>query len=344
MSNKLTFFVLMLLALSCSNDDAPVPDPIINESFFTAFTMSNPHSEVLHEPVNNLLVVMDRIEGNIVSYDYENHEVVASIAKENFITDYPMCIYGNQSKSELYIANGKTIQIYDVKTLAITDSISIFDSNDPRVITSIVCPNDDILIVGLCNSGSQSGKEGSVSIDKNTKSIIAQADFGDNCLRLRCYRQSTNTVGVIGIGSATSHPRITHDVYMKNGELLENNIEFFPSETTSKHLLKVPDASNYFITSEEGNIFNKSNFEFIHTLNKECNDFVISEDEQNIFCLSRNGEIEVVNYQTLAVEEVIPLEAIPQRGFLFENKILVVFFERDNQTNEFDIKLSILEL
>lgn len=358
MKNKVNYLllpigVLLIIMTACGKKDGE--DIILSEEesttstidkdYYRAFSMNDPYAEILHDSINNLIIVADRSEGQIVSYNYRNHEVSATTNKDFFIGDYELNIFSTEAKSEIYLANNKTIYIYDAISLELTDSITIFDSADIRFISSIEAPNDNILLLGLCNSAASGIKKGSISLNKKTKEIIAQAHFGGNCLRLRSYELEQGNIGVIGVGYATSRPELISDIYTANGELIENNIEFFAGANTSLHLLKTSDSGDFFITESEGNIFNKVNLEFLNSLNGSYSDVLINGTGKTIYGLSRSkAEIEKIDYNTLNVEERITLNNFPIRGFFDENNLIVVYFNRSTTDDSIEIYLSELEI
>jgi len=358
MKNKVNYpslliaFLLIIMA-ACgkkNGEDIIVPEeepnmPTINKDYYRAFSMKDPYSEILHDSINNLIIVADRSEGEIISYNYRNHEVSATTTKDFFISDYELAIFSTETKSEIYLANNKTIYTYDAISLELTDSINILDSADIRFISSIEAPNDNILLLGLCNSAASSNKKGSISLNKKTKEIIAQASFGGNCLRLRSYALEQGNIGVIGVGHATSRPELVSDIYTENGEIIENNIEFFAEATTSLHLLKTSDLGDFFITGSEGNIFNKANLEFFNSLNGVYRDVLINRTGTTLYGLSKNEkEIEKIDYNTLNTEQRISLNHFPIRAFFDDNNLIVVYFNSASTGNFIEIYLSELEI
>lgn len=345
MVNKIVLMLLVLSLFACQKEDlSPKANPVTDETYFEAFTMEEPHREILHDSFNHLLVLMDGPEGKIISYDYRNHKIVASTNKNFLVNRHQMSLYAEPGKSELYVSDGQSIFIHDAFTLKRTDEIEVFDLEDGRYISSIVSPNDDILIIGKCNASLATNNDGSISIDKKTKSIITQAQYGGNCLRIRDYQPEAGLIGVIGIAYGSTRPPITHDIYKANGTLVENDIAFFPVGQTGNSLLKIAKNADYFITSNQGTIYRKSDMEYVGALGGDYNDILISKDERLLYGFSETQRIDVFNAETLNLQGIRPLKNRPVKAFIADNQFIVVYFERKIGNDRFSIYMSVMDI
>lgn len=257
------------------------------------------------------------------------------------VADYGVAFGNYNRQPEIYIGVRNKIYIYDGENLTLKDSIKIFNDGDNRTIASIESNSENLLFVGAFFSP-DSGHDGSIAINRQTKNIVSQTQFGGNCLRLRAYSDNvSNQTNVIGIVYA-SNAALTLDRYDKEGKILNNYIEFSPQARTSLHLLKTTDESAYFITSDEGNIFLKSDLTFQKGLNGTFNDIVISKDGNTIYGLKDSRNLTIFDYPSLAVLETKKLEQTGIRAFLDEGQIIIVHFV--SNSGKKDIYLSKIDI
>ena len=83
--------------------------------------------------------------------------------------------------------------------------------------------------------------------------------------------------------------------------------------------------------------------QFIKGLNGSYRDFTVSSDAEYIYGFSSTSEVEVIEYDNLSVKHKLSLNNRPIRGFLNDDKIIVVFFVRNRTENNEDIYISILD-
>ena len=340
--------IILLIAFTlsfaqCTGDEEVNPVINIDESYYKALTMFDPYQEILHDPFQNHLYIADRNEGEIVCYDYVNHKTIASASKDFFIGKYELAIYSSSNSTKIYLAENKSVKIYQGGTLALLETVNVLDDSDPRFITSLDAPFDDLLAIGLCNSSGH--LKGTMTFDLSSNEIIDQSELGGNCLRVRSFKINNEQFGVIGVGFATSHPSLVLDIYSNSGQLIENRFEGFPQGRTSLHLLKTTDAADYFITSDEGNFFNKEDLSFSQSLNSDYEDIIIDHTRSKLYGVSRIlQQLHVINIESLNLEENTPLEGFPVRGFLDEDTLLIIFFNESQTADETEIYISKIDL
>lgn len=341
MKKELFLFCLIIsLAIQCKKEKQIIPE---NQEFFKAFSMKDPDSHVVIDTLTNFLYFYDNEDKKVFNYNYETFSVGGqSLENPYHLTNYQFGAGYYNDEPEIYVGTGQSISIFDGITLDFKDSIRIFDSSDSRIVVSIEPSINNLIFIGACNSSfnANNSPKGSLVLNRQTKEIISQAFFGANCMRLRTYvNNDGNSIDVIGIGFG--NPVLTLDKYDYTGNVFENNKDFFPDATTSKHLIKTNSDIDYFITSSQGNIFSKEDLSLINTLDSEYRDIVISNDNKKFYGLSSfEKKLEIVNYPSKTIDSTRELEDFGFRAFIDNNILIIVYFVYPESRDGRDVYIS----
>ena len=334
MKKILALLFCFIILCQCKKDD----NVIVDENFYKAFSMREPYPEVMFDSINNLIYVFDRDVGKIVCYDYQNHKVISTTQKTSFIFWKELSLYTSPSVSEVYLANAKTIFIYKGKTLEFKDSISVFPYTNDRNITGIECPNEDLLILGTCNSDL-----GAIAFNKKSRSIISQGSLGGYCMVTSSYKTDGDKIGVLGFGNSGTHTQLYSYLFSNKGELLDNKAEFFPQAGTGMPI-KTNENIDFFISGYKGHMYGKKNLEFRTSLWGSYADFLISKSGDKLYGLSSNKELHIYDLPSLTRLKTIALPSIPVKGFIDENKLIIVYFGLIIHSDPIDVYISRFEL
>lgn len=308
------------------------------------FSLADPHREFLHDSINNLLIVMDRIEGEIISYSYERNEVLARISKNFWVRNYALDLYSSSEGSKLYLGYDKDIFVYDAISLQILDTLRILEQSDIRYVSSIEARFKDLLFLGVCNSSffDDHQNDGTISYNIATKTIIDQSRFGANCLRVRGYLKNQDEIGVLGIGHG-GDTRLILDSYTIEGKLVDNKIDFNP-RGLSFHLVKTTDKAGYFVTKDSGTIIRKSDLMFEKEIDGFFKDFLLNPSGSIIYGLSFDKAVDMIDYESLNVVNSIPLNNLPLRGFFVGGQMLIVSLRLERETDTYGVYLTKVDI
>lgn len=339
MKMKLRNVLLLLLIifnLSCSKQDDiqdDIQDPDINKDFYLATTLIKPSFDILFDTEKNLIYFfeLDRYSDGhynfkIVCYNYENYEVVCEIEK-NFSSSWVDMAYSDVTK-EIYISMWKTVYIFNSESLKLIDSIHVFDEQDPRFVASLDFQSSNLLFIGPGNQALDPEKKGSIVFNRSNKQKISESTIGNNMQRIKTYIEDENTIGVLSPGSTGSQSLIILDKYDMGGNFLEFSYKYHPYGSISSNLLSTNKATDFFITSDEGNIFSKLDLSFIKSLNGDYRDIIINEEGNLLYCITWNKTVEVIDYPNLDVLEIIPTNetASATTGFIDGKELILVYF------------------
>jgi len=186
----------------------------------------------------------------------------------------------------------------------------------------------NLLFIGAGNAITfYDGNNGSRAYDRTTKQLISEAERGPNHVRISSYIEDQNTIGLIGIQWGSSHNQIVLDRYDKDGNILETNMESPPEGISiSSNLLKTNNNVDFFITAYDGNIFSKKDLSFINSLNGSYRDIIINQDGNRIYGITGSRTVEIIEYPSLNKLDIIQLEDVAYRGFIDEDKLVLVYF------------------
>jgi hypothetical protein len=118
--------------------------------------------------------------------------------------------------------------------------------------------------------------------------------------------------------------------FAADGTLLDHQINFNPSATTSLHLLKTTDQADFFITSDESNVFRKSDLSYVKAVapNRQFKDLAFSPQTDTLYGFSGYRTAEVTALATGTLVRSTNLPETPQRAVWDEslgNWVIVYF-------------------
>ena len=340
---------LIILAFACKNEDSKIPEPEpeqIDEDYFFAFSVNQPAKDMLFDTINNRVYIFGPLGGRIICYDYDKFEVVADVSVGDFFVDHNIALGRYNGETEIYLSEeGRIIYIRDGNTLALKDSIVISEFEGSRKVASLEFREPDLIFIGPGNTSSFDDN-GSIAYSRSTKTYLSGSEIGDSHLRITTYIEKANPeiINVIGISYQTSHPRIMLDKYDSSGMILENNIDFSADESVGHRLLKTSNNAPYFISSSNGNIFLKDGLAYTQSIGDLITDVVINDNGEKIYALSYNNRLDIFAYPDLNLLESIDLKERAIRGFIDEQKLILVYFQYNIDTELDDIHISKLDV
>ena len=334
-----TCIIACIISMGCGKDD-PI-DPVIDEAYFKAFSIKNPHTEIFFDTAGNYLYVMTVDGGQMIKYDYDQFKVVSIGTKRGTLQDYAFGLGTYLGEPEIYIGKGSAIEIYDGNTLKLKDSMQVYPLQDNRYISSIESGGQNLLFIGVCNSDAS----GSVVLNRHTKSILTQSHYSYDCFRLRSYHEaSTGRVGLIGVAYAPNFSVILSDKFSTTGELLESNYDSFVQGNISKGIVRTHDEADYFISGDAGTLFSKDSIKVLGSLGGLYLDVMIAAHGDTIYGLSTGRAIETFTYPGLQKVNIRELDHNPTMAFLDKGKMIIVYFRTSEEFGKEDIYISKLDL
>lgn len=340
---KILFFLFPFVVFNCTKStDVPIENSIeIDETFFKAFSCSNPDQDVAIDTINNRIYISELgFDGEIFCYDYENYELISqAIVPDFYGNDYGFTFGFYNSEPELYVGSTQVIWILDGETLAVKDSIMVYDDSDDRKIGSLEYHAPNLIFLGGCNTGFPGDR---IKVyNRTTKEVISEGEQPAGCLRIRSYQNSIqNSIGIIGLKYQTSSEKITLDIFNDEGVFIESKVNYSPQADLAASLFKTNDFAPYFISSDEGNIFLKNDLKFSSSLGENFVDLLIIENGDKIVGITNNFLLQTYEYPSLDKIDEVTLEEVPFRLFFDDQKLILVYFVFGDSGEEDSIYMS----
>lgn len=301
------------------------PDLVIEEANLI-FPVKQPiiqlDPNVFIDKVTKLLYLYDQSTAKLLTFNYQSLQTRRQSKKlADCCPNNPLGIGTYKGASEIYYVTEtrKSIKILDGITLAVKDSIEVFDSADSRIIADIQSASNNLIVLTTCY-------EKSIFLDRAIKRIVSLAE-SESCLNLRTYtNKATNLIGIIriGLGNGFEPVPVSLEKYDFSGKLLESHTE--PKiDKANEQVITTNDNIDYFITGQK--LLSKNNLSEVGFLNESYKDIVISEDGENLYGLSEDGhQINVINFSTKTFERIIELENPALRLFLDDGFLIVLYY------------------
>ena len=197
---KIFFFLFPIIFFNCKeNSDVPIENPIeIDENYFKAFSCTMPDQDIAIDTLNNRIYVSELgFEGKIYCYDYENYELISQTSVPDYYgNDYGFTFGFYNESPELFVGSTQVIWILDGETLAVKDSIKVYNDSDDRKIGSLEFHAPNLIFLGGCNTGFPGDR---IKVyDRTTKEEISEGEQPSSCFRIRSYQNpSQDSIGVL---------------------------------------------------------------------------------------------------------------------------------------------------
>ena len=342
------FRYLLLFALlstvSCKEEDKPV-NPIPDDALVFAFYTEDPRVYYLHDPVKHRIYAIEAPgNGNIIVYDYLQKKVVETASKKlrETFNDREAALGTVNGKNELYIAQNKTIVVYNADLLFRFDSINLPDSLPLVRISALDNLRDSFLFVGGCGTPEWPPQAPKARLlNRPSKQIVPAIHQSDYCADIYAFEDLNSAgqkeFGVLSMGFHNIPPRFTIERYDSKGALLDSKSREYQPLPYGIKPCEVGDDVPYVILEVNGQVYSKKDLSLIDSLGGLYHDYYVPPKGEKIYALKPEGTIDVFGYPGLQKIKTIPAPALgirqqnllPYHLFSDGEHLIMVFTRRE---------------